>query len=131
MNLKILVVDDHDGNRKITKRLAEKRGDAVVHTASSGKEAVEIVRKKSKDGYNYDAVLMDGHMPGMDGPTATAKICKNSLENGIDPPEIIACTSDTTQSMKEQFLESGAKQVLQKPLNSAAVMEALNNVTKK
>jgi CheY-like chemotaxis protein len=72
MSLKILLVEDHIINQKMTAALLKKLGFSV-EVANNGKEAVEIFETDT-----YDAIIMDIQMPIMDGFEATALIRKKS-----------------------------------------------------
>ena len=68
--LRILVVEDNPVNQKVAKRLLEKDGHSVV-LANNGQEALDLW---DSDQSGWDVVLMDLHMPIMDGLTATRSI---------------------------------------------------------
>jgi len=64
----ILVVDDHESQRSLFKLLSD-RLEVSVHVVADGVEALEAVKT-----FNFDAVLMDVQMPGMNGYQCTRKI---------------------------------------------------------
>ena len=68
--LRILVVEDNPVNQKVAKRLLEKDGHTIV-LANNGQEALDLWGAEKS---SFDCVLMDLHMPIMDGLTATRSI---------------------------------------------------------
>jgi CheY-like chemotaxis protein len=106
-SLRVLVAEDNPVNQEIAKdtlELAGHRVDVVVN----GIEAVEAVRKAF-----YDVVLMDAHMPEMDGPTATRKI--RTLPGEVSKVPIIALTADAMVGDREKFLAAGMNDYVSKP----------------
>jgi CheY-like chemotaxis protein len=87
-------------------------------TASSGREAIEMVTKE-----DFDLVFMDHMMPEMDGIEATAEIRK--LGEKYQNLRIIALTANAIQGAKEMFLENGFDGFLPKPIEMPLLMEAL------
>lgn len=98
----ILLVDDDKINRKITVRKLEKAGYPTL-SAADGKEAIEVLQRNP-----VDLVLMDVHMPGMDGIEATRRI-----RSGVP---IIALTAGTLKQDIQICLDAGMDDYLQKPL---------------
>ena len=82
------------------KKLLELSG-VDVFIAENGKEAVDIINMEKN---KFDAVLMDIHMPVMDGFTAT-EIIKKNPEN-IDLP-VIAMTADISDKLSERIKAAG------------------------
>ena len=72
----ILVADDNRVNQKVASRLLEKRGHHVV-VAANGNEALAALAQHS-----FDLVLMDVHMPGMDGFETTIAIREQEKTTG-------------------------------------------------
>jgi len=115
--LAVLVVDDNAVNRTVAAEMLRKRGYRV-EVAVDGREAVA-----STDVERYAAVLMDCHMPHMDGYEATRRI----REREGDGPRvaIIAMTSDTLDSVREKCLEAGMDDYLAKPVTGEVLVEAI------
>jgi signal transduction histidine kinase/CheY-like chemotaxis protein len=111
--MKVLIVDDIAANLDVAKGLMALY-QMNISTASSGKEAIDLIRKNT-----YDIVLMDHMMPEMDGIEATAIIRKWEDNNTGDPHKrtpIIALTANAIFGMKEMFLEKGFNDYLSKPI---------------
>ncbi len=104
---KVLVVDDNETNRIVVKGLLERLGCEVA-TADDGKQAVEKVFKSEPD-----VVLMDCHMPEMDGFTATKAIRSSG---GFDDLPIVALTAAAMAGERERCLNAGMNEYLTKPL---------------
>ncbi|MCB1667909.1 MAG: EAL domain-containing protein [Pseudomonadales bacterium] len=105
---KVLVVDDNRPNQQVASGMLERLG-CKVDVCFDGKQAIdEIVR------HRYDAVLMDCHMPVMDGYEATRQI--RMYEAGDEVLPIIAMTANTGQDEVRKCLDSGMTDFLSKPL---------------
>ncbi len=119
--MRILIVEDNDLNQKIVGELLEIE-KVKVEMACNGKEAAEIFDNKEK-GY-YDAILMDIHMPVMNGYESTDMIRKNT-DKGGDIIPIIALTSDTLASDVEKSLKHGMNGHMSKPVDFEELKETL------
>ena len=107
--LRVLVAEDNQINQVLTVTILEREGHRV-DTVANGLEAVAAVRT-----IPYDVVLMDVHMPEMDGIEATAAIRKLPGERAAVP--IIAVTANAMEGDRERFLESGLDDYLSKPID--------------
>jgi CheY-like chemotaxis protein len=116
MAKKILIVEDYADTRSFMKFLIESYGYQALE-ASDGQEAVEAVRR-----LNPDLVLMDLAMPIMDGLAATRVI---RGFNGMKTMPIIAVTAHG-QSYYRLALEAGCDDLINKPLDFAALEPVLN-----
>ena len=107
---KILMVDDSKLNLKIGVLLLQQQG-MIVDTAANGQIAVDIIREKGVDAYDF--VLMDIQMPVMGGYEATALLRK--LPNG-DRLKIIAFSANAFEEDREKSLKAGMNGHIVKPL---------------
>ena len=105
----ILVVEDTDDARTVMRLTLESYGYTVLE-ARNGKEAVEAVRRACPD-----LILMDLHMPEMDGLTATERI--RQLKGACEAVPIVAITAYDIYGMKEAAIQSGCNSYLKKPLD--------------
>ena len=112
-----LLADDNAVNRMLVEELLGMAG-LRADTASSGEEAVERVREQS-----YDLVLMDVHMPGMDGLTATRVI--RGLPHGADLP-VLAMTASVLQDERQACLDAGMNAHLAKPIDTQQLFRVLH-----
>ena len=107
---RILVVEDNEINQKVVLKILKKNG-FQPDVAHNGREAVERLGMKS-----YDAVLMDIHMPVMNGFEATSAI-RNPSNNCIDPQvPIIAVTAYSMKDPERKCREAGMDDYLPKPV---------------
>ena len=119
--LRILIVDDNLINRKTVERMVGKLGHRATQ-AESGEQALELL-----DGSDsFDVILMDRHMPGMDGTEATKRIRKMTAPVGTIP--IIAITAAVTQREIADCHEAGMNEVVSKPVDPAQLSAALVRV---
>ncbi|RYZ88458.1 MAG: response regulator, partial [Proteobacteria bacterium] len=115
--IKVLVVDDSPDNQLLFSRILSKSG-ATTSSASDGLEGVE----KALSG-NFDAVLMDIQMPGMDGHEATFLL----RSKGFLKP-IIALTAHAMIEERQRALDSGFTDFLSKPLRQEDLLDLLSRV---
>ena len=114
---RILLVEDNQVNREVAIGFLERMG-LSVETASNGRQAVTMAEEK-----NYDIILMDIHMPEVDGIEATRQIRQKGLSK--DTP-IVGVTADVMAGQKEKCFAAGMTDHISKPLVFAslrAVME--------
>jgi signal transduction histidine kinase/DNA-binding response OmpR family regulator len=117
-SLHILLAEDNRVNQKIAIRLLEKRGHHVV-LAETGQEALEALAQRS-----FDLVLMDVHMPGVDGIDATTAIREKEKSTGLHQP-IIAMTALAMKGDRERCLAAGMDGYLSKPIDLHQLDEVL------
>ena len=115
--LKVLLAEDNPVNQKVASAILRKFGHAVTVVAD-GYEAVEAVRKG-----DWDLVLMDVQMPGLDGLAATRRI--RALEGPKAGVPIIAVTANALKGDDVRCLEAGMNGYLAKPIEPARLAEAL------
>ncbi len=116
---KILVVDDNPINRRLTQRILAQFG-ARVETADGGQECLEILSHS-----NFDVVLMDVQMPGIDGLETTRRLRDTEKKTGVQPTPIIALTAGAMRGDREQCLEAGMSEYLTKPIRREALAATL------
>jgi len=107
--LRLLLAEDNRVNQKLAIHLLEKMGHEVS-LAVNGKEAVEMLRRKS-----FDMVLMDIQMPVMGGVEATRWIREEEQKTGSHIP-IIAITAHAMSGDAEKYLQSGMDGYVSKPV---------------
>jgi len=114
----VLVVDDDPANRTVTRLQVERLG-YPADTAENGAQAVAAVMRG-----DYQVVLMDCHMPTMNGLIATAEIRR--LAARTRGPAIIAVTAEAGGVWAQRCREAGIDEVLEKPVRAHQLAETLN-----
>ncbi|MGQ2979077.1 MAG: response regulator [Polaromonas sp.] len=120
-HITVLVADDNLINLKVASGMLARLGYDTV-TAADGLETVAAVAASMETGRNFGAVLMDLHMPRMDGLAAAREIRKLF---GAAAPPIIALTADASSEYRERCAAAGMDDYLTKPLQVAALTEVL------
>jgi len=110
---KYLIVDDIDINLIIAEEAVKYYG-GEVHTASSGQEAIKLVKES-----DYDIIFMDHMMPIMDGVDATHEIRKMGGKYKNIP--IVALTANVVGDVEKMFLESGMNDFITKPFEQKEI----------
>ncbi|MCA9063206.1 MAG: response regulator [Planctomycetaceae bacterium] len=122
-SLKVLLAEDGLVNQRLAARILERRGHRVV-IANNGLEAVQAYHREA-----FDVVLMDLHMPEMDGLEATEAIRSYERTTGSRTP-VIALTAATMKGDQEKCLAAGMDDFLAKPLNVDELFQRLANVVR-
>jgi signal transduction histidine kinase/ActR/RegA family two-component response regulator len=117
LGARILLVEDHTVNQLLTQRLLARLG-CEVDLAADGERALEAFSPG-----RYDAILMDCHMPRLDGFLATAAIRQRELA-GVRVP-IIALTASVLEEDRRRCREAGMDDFLPKPLDLAELSRTL------
>lgn len=105
----ILLVEDDSVNAMIAKKALNNSGHTVTHV-SDGQQAIEIFALYPE---RYDVILMDHHMPIMDGVQATIKL--HELYDPQDLPPIIALTANAMDGERKKYLDVGMQDYCTKP----------------
>lgn len=116
---KVLIVDDNKLNQKITEKILMRK-NIVCEVAGNGQLALDFVDK-----HKYDLILMDIHMPVMDGIEATEIIRKNDSRTPI-----IALTAVSLDDKTQQFFHHGFTDVIPKPYKTELFYDKIYRVLK-
>jgi PAS domain S-box-containing protein len=119
--LRILLAEDNPVNQKVAARMLEKKGHLVV-VADNGRKALVALEEE-----DFDAVIMDVHMPEVDGLEAARSIREKEKTSGDHIP-IIAMTASATRVDHDRCLRAGMDSFLSKPIRAEelhAVVERL------
>ena len=115
---KVLLAEDNQINQNVIRRLLERMGHHV-RTAKHGREALEMTVSG-----NFDIVLMDVHMPVMDGLEAMRRI-RTELPAGRHP-WLVALTGAVLPQDQESCREAGADDFLAKPVRLEELQQAVS-----
>jgi len=121
--LSVLLAEDNPVNALLAKELLRRRGHKVVHV-STGTDAVSACADA-----RFDLVIMDLHMPGLDGIEATRRIRAAEDENGVAPIPIFALTADALETGRQACQEAGMNGFLTKPVDPAALDAVIEAVS--
>ncbi len=110
VSLRILVAEDNPVNQAVVSRMLERAGHTVV-IASNGQEAVDL---QSAGG--FDLILMDIHMPVLDGFEAMARIREMNGTGSVRTP-VIALTANAMTGDRERCLRAGMDGYISKPVS--------------
>lgn len=116
--LRVLLVDDDAVNCEVGEAMLNRLGHRPA-LARNGASAIALVRDEA-----FDVILMDLHMPDMDGVEAASRIGRLGLPR---MPRIIAVTADVSTSARERLAGAGITKIVSKPILINALREALEN----
>ncbi|MEW6211328.1 MAG: response regulator, partial [Acidobacteriota bacterium] len=121
--LRILIAEDNVVNQKVAIRMLERMGYRA-DVVANGLEVIEALDRQS-----YDVILMDLHMPEMDGLEATC--CINERWSRAARPHIIAMTASALESDREACLKAGIDDYIAKPVKIIDLKNALERAGSK
>ncbi|MFT3795541.1 ATP-binding protein [Flavobacterium sp.] len=103
---KVLLIEDNKINQMITKKMVENKG-MVCEVIDNGEDAIEAVKNKE-----YDLVLMDVHLPGINGTIAT-----QTIRTFDKKTKIIALTAISLNENRDMLMSYGMNDVITKPFD--------------
>jgi two-component system, cell cycle response regulator DivK len=118
---KILLVEDNPVNSDMLSRRLEKRGFQVIR-AVDGQAAIEMALENAPN-----LVLMDMHLPVIDGWEATRRLKENEATSAIP---VIALTADAMSGDREKALESGCDDYETKPVMFQQLLDKIEFLLK-
>ncbi len=118
--MKVLFIEDDGMNRRVVKDMLSVAG-ADMAEAESAEDGLAML-----DSADYDMLLVDLRMPGMDGMTAIRHIRARSDAKAKVP--VIVVTADAGIDLREQCLAAGADDVLFKPVAMDALFDAMGRI---
>ena len=121
----VLIAEDNDINALLARSVLTKAGHQV-EIVRNGKAAVEALTA-SGGAHQYDVVLMDLHMPVMDGLDAIAHIRKYEEAKGMAAVPILVLSADSQEKTRHGVIAHGATGFLTKPVDPQAMVDAVVN----
>ena len=119
---RILVVDDNQTNRTVLLTLLGNLG-IDAQSAVDGREALKMWQDQP-----WDAILMDIHMPVMDGVEASRAVRRSERETGRPRTPILAVTASVLNHEQSLYSEAGMDGLVAKPIEITRLVEALSRV---
>jgi putative two-component system response regulator len=118
---RLLIVDDQPANVRLLERILRSNGYSEVLTTTDSPEVPEIYRT-----HKPDLILLDLHMPEMDGFEVLERLQVMTAEEAYLP--IVVLTADIATEARRRALAAGAKDFLIKPFDAAEVVLRINNL---
>lgn len=116
----IILIDDESMNSYLLNMIIENNYDVIVHICSCTNDAMVILHR-----YKIDLILSDIMMPNVDGFDFAYYLSQHNDYKNI--PVIFVSAIDINKTTSEKIKASGAKGIIQKPLNVQTVTEVLND----
>ena len=113
-----LVVDDNRINRRVARLFIEPVGLHVLE-ASSGEEALEVLQTSK-----IDIVLLDIHMPKMDGPETLKRL--REMGGAFESVPVIALTADAMAGDRERYMKMGMSDYVSKPIDERELIATMS-----
>jgi two-component system chemotaxis response regulator CheY len=128
--MRILVVEDDFGSRRMMQKLLEPYGD--IDVVVDGEEAVQAFRIAWEEYKPYELLFMDIMMPKMDGHEALRRIREIEEELGVKPQNeakiIMTSVLEDPKNVIEAYYEGGATSYLVKPIDREKLREELSRL---
>jgi putative two-component system response regulator len=118
---RILVVDDERINVVLLERILEQAGYTQVRSTTNSAEAAALY-----DEFEPDLILLDLHMPGLDGFAVMEQLEGRISSDGFLP--ILILTADIRPEVKRRALAAGAKDFVTKPFDRTEVLLRIQNL---
>jgi CheY-like chemotaxis protein len=114
--VRVLVAEDNVVNQKVAVKMLERLG-VRADVAANGRQALEMF-----EALPYDLILMDCHMPEIDGYTATVELRRRHPAQRVP---IVAMTAEAMEGCRETCLSAGMDDYIAKPVKLADLSDAL------
>ncbi|WPU64319.1 response regulator [Peredibacter starrii] len=121
--LRIMLVDDNDENRFVIRAFLKDK-ESTIDEAKNGREAINLFLAGT-----YDLVIMDMHMPIMDGYAATRELRKIETENNYAFVPILALSAYAFKEEIYKSIDAGANGYLVKPVSKIKLLQKIKELT--
>lgn len=118
---RVLVVDDHPVNLKVAAAMLQRLGYAHA-SAPGGAQALQAIESAQAEGRPFAVVLLDSHMPGLDGAATAQAIVQRW---GATAPALLGMSASTLEQDHERGMAAGLRELLPKPLALERLARAL------
>ena len=118
--MKVLFIEDDPMNRRVVKDMLDVAG-AEMTEAEDGPTGLQLIEAQ-----DFQIVLVDLRMPGMDGITAIREIRARADAKSNVP--VIVVTADTAPDLRDRCVAAGADEVLFKPVAMDALFDAMGRI---
>lgn len=120
-SMQILIADDHAANRMVLQRVLQKAGHRVV-SVDGGEQVLEAMAAN-----DYDAVIVDLHMPGVSGLDLLRQLRVMESGGGSRTP-VLVLSADVTPESIQRCQKAGARAFLAKPVVAARLLDTLAEI---
>ena len=118
--LSVLLVEDHEINRKLAQIMLQRMGHQFV-TANDGQQALDCLNKE-----HFDVVLLDVMMPVMDGLTALRLWREREAQHHLRRTTVLMVTAHAMTGDRERFMAAGADGYVSKPMSEVSLRKEIN-----
>jgi CheY-like chemotaxis protein len=118
--MRVLFVEDSEVNRRVVKEML-RAGGIEMSEAEDGRAGLEMIEVN-----DYDLILMDLRMPGMDGITAIRQLRARDDQKASLP--VIVVTADAGDNIDADCRRAGADDVLHKPVSMPKLFDAIGTL---
>lgn len=118
---RILIVDDQEANVRLLERMLQRAGYVEVRSTTEAAATVGLA-----ESFEPDLILLDLHMPHLDGYEVLAQLRAHRDQQGYLP--VLVLTADASPSARHRALESGATDFVTKPLDAEEVLLRCRNL---
>jgi CheY-like chemotaxis protein len=120
-HLRVLLAEDNEINALLARAVLERLG----HTVDEVHDGAAAVAAATAAGQPYGLILMDLHMPGLDGLAAVRAIRAHERDIAAERTRILAVTADVLAETRAAALAAGVDQVVEKPMTPESLRRAL------